>query len=114
MSYWIISENIKQFASNKIFNINILTEVKGQVASNIGEVVQGTVHIFSEGVRFPQEALGFFSLERNYDKKVALSNNSVRNWMKPTFVTGTDSKKQMMGLDIYFDVMRQEDSSRVN
>ena len=103
---------IKEQREEKTFDD--LTEVKSQVANKVKEVVQGTVHLFSEGVRYPQEALGFFSLERKYNKKVAPSNNTVRGWVKPTFVMGIDSMKQRMGLEIYFVLMWQEDSSRVN
>ena len=91
-----------------------LTEVKKQVGDKIEEAFQGTVHLFTEEVRYPQQALGFFSLESKYNKKVAPSNKLVRGWMKPTFVTEVDSMKQKMGLEIYFVLMWQEDSSRVN
>jgi len=91
-----------------------LTEVKNQVTDKIGKAVQGTLHLFTEEVRYPQEAFGFFSLKKEYNKKDAPSNTSVRGWMKPTFVADIDSMKRKMGLEIYFVLMWQEDSSRVN
>ena len=92
-----------------------LTAVQNQVTDGDGdEVIQGTVHLFTEEVRYPQEALGFFSLESKYNKKIAPSDKSVRGWMKPTFVADIDSMKRRMGLEIYFVLKWQEDSSRVN
>ena len=91
-----------------------LTEVKNQVTDKIGKAVQGTLHLFTEEVRYPQKAFGFFSLKKEYNKKDAPSNTSVRGWMKPTFVADIDSMKRKMGLEIYFVLMWQEDSSRVN
>ena len=108
-----ILADIRQQREAKTFDN--LTEVENQVtADKIGKVVQGTVHLFTEEVRYPQEAFGFFSLKSKYNKKVAPSNNSVRGWMKPTFVADIDSMKRKMGLEIYFVLMWQEDSSRVN
>ena len=103
---------IRQQGEAKTFDD--LIEVKNQVTDEIGKVIQGPVHLFTEEVRYPQEALGFFSLKRKYNKKVAPSNNSVRGWMRPTFVADIDSMKRKMGLEIYFVLMWQEDSSRVN
>ena len=86
-----------------------------QITEKIGDgVINGSVHLFTEEVRYPQEALGFFSLGRKYNKKIAPSDKSVRGWMKPTFVADIDSMKRRMGLEIYFVLMWQEDSSRVN
>ena len=107
-----ILTGIRQQREAKTFDN--LTEVENQVADKIGKVVQGTVHLFTEEVRYPQEAFGFFSLKSKYNKKVPPSNNAVRGWMKPTFVADIDSMKRKMGLEIYFVLMWQEDSSRVN
>ena len=107
-----ILEGIRQQREAKSFDN--LTEVKNQVTDKIGKTVQGTLHLFTEEVRYPQEAFGFFSLKKKYSKKDAPFNITVRGWMKPTFVADIDSMKRKMGLEIYFVLMWQEDSSRVN
>ena len=76
--------------------------------------VDGTVHLFTEEVRYPAEALGLFSLKSFYNKRVSPKSKTVRGWMRPSFVTDIDSMKQKMGLEIYFILMWQEDDRRVN
>ena len=90
-----------------------LTEVTSQVEDKVVELIGGAVYLITEEVRYPQEALGLFSLNSTYNKKVAPKHKTVRGWMRPTFVTDIDSMKQRMGLEIFFVLMWQEDS-RVN
>ena len=89
------------------------SEVASQLGDRLARVVDGAVYLFTEEVRYPQEALGLLSLNSTYNKKVAPKHKSVRGWMRPTFVTDIDSMKQRMGLEIFFVLMWQEDS-RVN
>ena len=105
-------EGIKKQGEDKTFDN--LTQVQSQIAQQIGEASGGAVHLVTDGeVKYPQEALGFFSLKSNYNKKEAPSRSSVQGWLRPTFVMDIDSMKQRMGLEIYFVLMWQEDSSRV-
>ena len=107
-------EGIKNQGEDKTFDN--LTQVQSQIAQQIEGAIGGVVHLVTEGeVKYPQEALGFFSLKSNYSKKEAPSAHStVHGWMRPTFVMDIDSMKQRMGLEIYFVLMWQEDHSRVN
>ena len=106
-------EGIKNQGEDKTFDN--LTQVQSQIAQKIEGAIGGVVHLVTEGeVKYPQEALGFFSLKSNYSKKEAPYHRSVRGWMRPTFVMDIDSMKQRMGLEIYFVLMWQEDHSRVN
>ena len=89
------------------------SEVASQLGGSIARVVDGAVYLFTEEVRYPQEALGLLSLNSTYNKKVAPKHKTARGWMRPTFVTDIDSMKQRMGLEIFFVLMWQEDS-RVN
>ena len=105
----------RMMAKNEDKTYNDTTQVQNQIAQQIGEDSGGVVHLVTEGVvKYPQEALGFFSLKSNYSKKEAPYHRSVRGWMRPTFVMDIDSMKQRMGLEIYFVLMWQEDHSRVN
>ena len=106
-------EGIKKQGEDKTFDN--LTQVQSQIAQQIGEDSGGAVHLVTDGeVKYPQEALGFFSLKSKYNKKEAPSRSSVRGWMRPTFVMDVDSMKRKMGLEIYFVLMWQEDHARVN
>ena len=102
-------------AQNEDKTFGDTTQVQNQIAQQIEGGTGGVVHLVTEGeVKYPQEALGFFSLKTNYSKKKAPSNSSVQGWLRPTFVMDIDSMKQRMGLEIYFVLMWQEDHSRVN
>ena len=105
----------RMMAKNEDKTYNDTTQVQNQIAQQIGEDSGGAVHLVTDGeVKYPQEALGFFSLKSKYNKKEAPSRSSVRGWMRPTFVMDVDSMKRKMGLEIYFVLMWQEDHARVN
>ena len=103
--------NIEKKGEDKTYGNT--AEVAKKLGGSIARVVDGAVYLFTEEVRYPQEALGLLSLNSTYNKKVAPKHKTVRGWMRPTFVTDIDSMKQRMGLEIFFVLMWQEDS-RVN
>ena len=104
-------EEIKQQGEDKTFENT--TDVENQL--NEADAGEGGVHLFSGKVRFPQDAFGFFSLEKNYNKNEAPGKKTLVNIrLEPTFVTKLESKTRKMGLEIHLVLMWEESEKRVN
>ena len=104
-------EEIKQQGEDKTFENT--TDVENQL--NEADTGEGGVHLFSGKVRFPQDAFGFFSLEKNYNKNEAPGKKTLVNIrLEPTFVTKLESKTRKMGLEIHLVLMWEESERRVN
>ena len=104
-------DEIKKQGEDKTFENT--TDVEKQLNESATE--EGSIHLFSQKVRYPQDAYGFFSLDKNYNKnEPPLKNTSVNVLLEPTFLTKLESKTRKMGLEIHFILMWEEHEKRVN
>ena len=91
-------DEIKKQGEDKTFENT--TDVEKQLNESATE--EGSMHLFSQKVRYPQDAYGFFSLDKNYNKnEPPLKNTSVNVLLEPTFLTMLESKTRKMGLEIH-------------